>query len=224
MIRQKFDHKAKRVLFVGTSGTGKTELLEKHVRAEKARIKFIFDHQGEIADRWGLPACVDVEGFYRGLAIGGWVCFDPVKICQEVTGREKDGTPIRLGLFRSCELVMQIFFECSQQIGGRKILVFDEIQRIYKSTCNPAELQNILETGRRWQIDVFGVSQAPNLIHNSIRAQMRELYSFRLTEDNALKFLSQNGFDETKIRLLPDGKYVWRNTDSGESGEGGTAF
>ena len=45
-----------------------------------------------------------------------------------------------------------------------------------------------------------------------------------MVEKNSLKFCEENGFDSEKIRNLKNGEYVWRNFNTGESGEGGKAF
>jgi len=216
---QKFNHVGARVLVTGVSGTGKTELFWRIVSGEKARVKFIFDHQGEFSPRFGLPATVDMEGYYRGAAIGGTVCFDPLKLANE-----QDGEGERLGIGGAFRVFCELVFAVSEKIKGRKILICDELQKITGTSGNPGEVLNVLETGRRFQLDFFCISQAPNRIHNGIRNQFTRAYSFRQADKNALDYLRDNGFDENVIRGLPNGKYVWRDFQSGEAGTGGKAF
>jgi hypothetical protein len=219
------NHRTVKKFYVGMSGTGKSTLFSKHISAEKARLKFVFDHMGDFSEKMGLPSVVDFEGVYKAASIGGWIVFDPIRLASSIIEFKADGTPVRLGKFRALELFAEVVLEICKIIPGRKLFIMDEIQKIVGSTGQePTELLNLLDTGRHFAVDFFGVSIAPNRVHNVIRGAMTEIYSFRMTESNALKFLTDNGFDETKIRTLKNGKYFYRNVDTGETGEGGKAF
>jgi hypothetical protein len=119
-----------------------------------------------------------------------------------------------------CDYVLAV----CQTLNGRKLLACDELQKLISNSREPAELLAVLDTGRRYQLDAFFISQAPNRIHNGVRNQLTYVYTFRQSDANALAYLQENGFDPDAIRNLPKGKYLWRNLDSGESGEGGTPF
>ena len=209
---QKFDHPSKKVLVTGVSGTGKTTLFEKLIRKEKAKWKFIFDHQGEFSARFGKPGAVTISDLCEQTGAGGWVVFDPIQFANE-TGPdgERRGLPGAFAFF--CAFVMCI----SENHAGRKILVCDELQKLVNASRSPDELQTILDTGRRFQLDFYAITQAPNLIHNSIRNQITEIYSFRQCDKNAVVFLTDNGFNENEIRNLPRFKYLWRNLGTGEN-------
>ncbi|MFO1487969.1 MAG: type IV secretion system DNA-binding domain-containing protein [Verrucomicrobiota bacterium] len=217
--KQKYDHPAKRELVTGASGTGKTTFFEKLLRGEKARLKLVFDHQGEFSDRFNLPAVVDFEGLYKAVSIGGWVVFDPIKLINSV-----DSEGRRLGIAGAFDVFCEQVFMFATETPGRKILICDELQKVTDTNKGGDHFLNCLETGRRYELDFMGISQAPNLIHNRVRNQLTKIFAFRLTDVNALRFLKDNSFDDQKIRNLPNGKYVWRNLNSGEAGEGGKAF
>lgn len=219
MTVQKFDHKSAKVLVTGTSGTGKTTLFEKMLRSEKARIKFVFDHQGEFALRFQLPAVVDMEGLYKAASIGGFVVFDPIKLCD---WEDADGE--RVGLEGAFNIFCETIFEMSKVIKGRKIFACDELQKLTGTREVPVEFTTIMDTGRRYQLDVFLISQAPNRIHNAIRNQLTKVFTFRQSDANAITYLEANGFDAEKVRNLPRGKFLWRDLDSGEVGGGGQAI
>jgi hypothetical protein len=208
---QKFDHHSDKRLISGVSGTGKTTLFEALVRKEKAGRKFIYDHQGEFSRRFGVPPVFFPEQMCEATAHGGWVVFDPVEMFP---GKSADGFEF------FCDYVLAV----SAQLNGRKIIGCDELQKLISNRDEPQELLAVLDTGRRYQLDAFFISQAPNRIHNGVRNQLTFVYTFRQSDANALAYLQENGFDPDAIRNLPKGKYLWRNLDSGESGEGGSAF
>jgi len=219
MSVQVFNHPSKKILVTGVSGTGKTTLFEKLIRKEKARWKFVFDHQGEFQARFGHKAALDVETLCEQTAAGGYVIFDPVKFQNEINpgSGERRGLPGAFAFF--CDFV----FAMSENLRGRKILVCDELQKLVTNTKTPDELLCILDTGRRYQLDFFAISQAPNLIHNAIRNQITEIFSFRQNDANAVKYLSDAGFNENQIRNLERFAYLWRNLTTGEDNFGGGA-
>ena len=210
-MNQKFDHRSDKRLITGTSGTGKTTLWAQLLKREPATRKFIYDHQGEFAMRFGVPAIYDLETLIQRTALGGYIVFDPVELFP---GRSDAG----FAFF--CDFV----FSSAQCVGGRKLFCCDELQKLTSNKDEPAELLALLDTGRRFQVDCLFISQAPNRIHNGIRNQLTYVYTFRQSDENAIKYLAQNGFAEDTIRSLPNGKYCWRSFDSGENGEGGKAF
>lgn len=201
---QNFDHISDKRLIVGASGTGKSTLLLKQLKKQKARLKFIYDHQGEYAHKLGIPACYDPEGLCEKTAAGGYVIFDPLKM---FSGKLPEGF---------CFFCDYVWAVCTE-LPGRKILCCDELQKVTdeKSLCE--ELQNILDSGRRFQIDCIFGSQAPNSLHNRVRGQITEVYTFNHWEDNALIYLKANGFDSEQVRNLPIHKYFYKNLRTGQS-------
>jgi len=211
MSVQNFDHRSIKELVTGTSGTGKTTLFESLVRKHKARWKFVFDHQGEFSARFKVPAAMCLEDLIAAVERTGWVCFDPV---EQFRGKSE----------RGFEFFCDFAFAIAETLRGRKVFACDELQKLTTNREACEELLTILDTGRRYQLDFFAISQAPNRIHNAIRNQLTKIYTFRQSDANAVAYLADNGFDAEAIRNLPRGKYLWRNLDTGEAGEGGEAF
>ena len=207
---QAFDHKPLKVLITGSSGTGKTTLWQKLIQADKARTKFVFDHSGEFSHRFGKPPVFDIQGLAQ-CCVGGYVVFDPIRLFP---GRTDEGFAFYT------DFVLQ----AGDVIKGRKLFCCDELQKLTGTRAEPEELLALLDTGRRYQIDVYAISQAPNRIHNGIRNQLTRVYTFRQSDANAVKYLEENGFDADAVRNLARGEYLWRDLDSGESGQGGKAF
>lgn len=208
---QKFDHPADKRLITGTSGTGKTTLFEKMLTGEKARWKFVFDHQGEFSRRFNRPAVFDLDGLELATEKTGWVIFDPVRIFP--------GQPSR-----ALDFFADYVLSVSEQLRGRKIFACDELQKLTGTRREPMDFLALLDTGRRFQVDVIAISQAPNRIHNAIRNQLTRIFTFRQSDANAISYLAENGFDAEAVRALPRGQYLWRNLDTGEAGKGGQAF
>ena len=210
MSVQVFSHPSLKVVLAGASGTGKTTLFEKLLRRHKARLKFVFDHQGEFFQRFGVPACKTAEDLCAAVAAGGWVIYDP---CEMYPGDTEQAF-----LF-FCDFA----FEISKTVKGKKLFACDELQMLVTPSNAPIELRAILQTGRRYQLDFYAITNALNAIHNSIRNQITEIYSFQQTDKNAIAYLQENGFDENKIRNLQGFDYLWRNLRTGENNFGGAA-
>lgn len=205
MTLQKFDHPSWKVLVTGTSGTGKTTLAQKLLKKERAFVKFIYDHQGEFAKRFGAERIDNIDDLIEKTARGGYVCYDPI---EDFTGKAAQGFQF------FCDYV----FNVSTALNGRKILFCDELQKLTDTNCEPEEFLTVCETGRRFQLDILCISQAPNRLHNAIRNQLTMVYTFRQSDKNAINYLADNGFDPEKIRNLSAEKHEWicRNLDTGE--------
>lgn len=211
MSLQKFDHPSDKRLVTGVSGAGKTTLFEKLVRKEKSGRKFVYDHQGEFSRRFNVTPVYWPDDLSAATARGGWIVFDPV---QMFPGKSPGGFEF------FCDYVLAV----SAELNGRKLFCCDELQKLIGNSREPEELLAVLDTGRRYQIDCFFISQAPNRIHNGVRNQLTYVYTFRQSDDTALAYLQENGFDPGAVRNLPKGVFLWRNLDSGESGKGGNPF
>lgn len=206
-MSQKFDHPSHKVLITGTSGTGKTELFWQKVRKERAQWKWVYDHQGEWPGRFGVQSVLTPAALEDKATRKGWVVYDPV---EGFPGRVAEG----FDMF--CEYV----FLFSKGVGGRKLFCVDELQILTDNRTPPQALLTICETGRRYQIDVYAISQAPNRIHNAVRNQFTDVYTFRHSDEAAIKFLTDNGFDGDAVRNLGEHEYLHRNLRTGETVQG----
>lgn len=207
---QNFDHAKRAVLYTGTSGTGKTTAYEKRIRGEKARVKYVFDWEGEYSARFKHPRITDPGELDYKAAQGGYVIFDPCDL---------DG-PMQKHFEGFCEYV----FLASEKIRGTQLFCCDEIQKFVNPDEPPEAFLQLLERGRRREVDIFCIAQAPNRIHNAVRNQFTEVVSFRQTDKNALIFLEDQGMDPEKIRNLKNGQWIAKNIKTGEFSEGGKPF
>jgi molybdopterin-guanine dinucleotide biosynthesis protein len=206
---QKFDHPPKKVLITGGSGSGKTTLAEKLMRAEKARWKFVYDHDGQYSSRFGVEAVSRSGDLDEAVARGGFVCYDPVEDFE-------DDFPKGLQFF--CAYILAQ----SKQLRGRKLFYCDEIDLLTTTTTYPRELVALMQTGRRYEIDCVLIAGQPNKLHNCVRTQLTEVYTFIHTDEPAMKFLSDNGIEEETIRSLGSHGWAYRHLRTGEvKGSGG---
>lgn len=211
-MNQNFDHPSYKVLVTGCSGTGKTTLFERLIRKEKAQWKFIYDHQGEFAARFNVPCVATAAALEEKTLKKGWVVFDPLHEFAERPPTKEGLTGLQQGFEFFCEYV----FLTGQNCAGRKLLCCDELQSLTDNRNPPAPLVKVCEMGQRLQIDVFCISQAPNRIHNSLRNQFTDVYTFRQSDETAIKYLVDNGFDDNEVRNLAKFEYVHRNLRTGE--------
>lgn len=203
MSVQKFDHPSFKVLITGTSGTGKTTLFHHLLKREQASLKFVYDHQGEFGQRFKIPSVSSPDDLVEKTAKFGWVIYDPI---ESWPGKAPQGFDFY------CEYV----FQTAQASKGRKIFACDELQKLTDTSNEPEKFLTLCETGRRFQIDIIAISQAPNRLHNAIRNQLTQVYTFKQTDSNALKFLEENGFDPEAVRALTNHEYLHRDFNTGE--------
>lgn len=200
------DHPACRVGIFGSSGTGKTTFAERYLRGTPAGVRFIFDREGEWSKRLGVPQVGNVVRMPDALRTG-WVLFDPDTMFE---GRHED----------SLEFFADWTLQVCKRIPGRKIFVVDELQLLITGHKIGRHTMTVIQTGRRYGLDFLLISQAPNLIHNSVRGQLTEVVLFRLTDELALEFPESVGISPDRVRALPDYHYISLNTKTGEQREG----
>jgi nicotinamide riboside kinase len=200
---QKFDHPPKKVLITGGSGTGKTTLAEKIMSREKSRLKFIYDHDGQFSSRFGHDLCDSADGLDEQVARGGWVIYDPVKDFE-------DNFSVGLEFFTDYILAQ------SKQLAGRKLFYCDEIDLLTTTQTYPRSVVALMQTGRRYQIDCVLIAGQPNKLHNCIRTQLTEVYTFIHTDEAALKFLTDNSIPEETIRGLGQHGWFYRHLRTGK--------
>ncbi len=206
-----FDWPACRVLIFGTGGSGKTTKLLQLIAKQKAKWVFIFDHKHEFGVKLGQKYCYTEKDIFSAIERGGYVCFDPVEMFP-------GDKPTAFKWF--CDFVYHV----SGHLRGRKLFICDELHRLISTMERPREFLLLVDDGRCFKVDLFCCCQAGNSVHNEVRNQITQAYSFRQSEENAVKFLASNGYNENEIRALQPGEYIWRDFNSGQTEKGGKAF
>ena len=198
-----YGHKAQLVGIFGSQGSGKTTWALRFLANSPAKVRWLFDYEGEFADRLNLTPCRTPEEIAQAIATG-WVCYDPEAMFP-------DDDEAALCFF--CELA----FKYSEAMPGRKIFVVDELQDYITSHRVPRQLRNIVRRGRRRGIDCVFMAQEPNSVHNLIQGQLTEVCCFQTITDNALAFLKEFGFDPAEVAALPEFRWICRNKRGAEA-------
>lgn len=201
-----FDHKPTKVLIVGASGTGKTTFFLRYLTNVRAEYRFLFDQEGELQQRLGLPPALTPTDLGRQIRTG-WILFDPVEMFP---GR----------IVEAWEFFCDWTLWVAGRLDGRKILAVDELQKLvstHSKGIGPA-FAKVLETGRRFRLDFVGVAQQVNLLHNRIRTQLTELVCFHLPDRTARAWVADAGIEG--IERLSAGEYVARNLRTGKVATG----
>lgn len=198
-----WDHKRNHVGIFGGSGTGKTTYTLRYITTAESECVFIFDAEGEFAERLALNPALTPAGIDLAIPTG-WVCFDP-------------HTMFPGDLENALEFFCKVVLEFSKEHGGRKFFVVDELGQYISGSKIPKPLKTIVQTGRRYGIDCVFMGQQPNELHNTVRTQLSEVVCFRLCDDNALEFPIKRGFKENELRNLPDHHWICRDDKGNEA-------
>lgn len=191
----------------GVSGTGKTTFFVNLLKKEKARWKFVYDHQGELGQRLGVKPVFDLESLCKATERGGIVCFDPSSMFPE---------DFQKGAVFFFDYVLKI----SETFKGRKLIICDEWQEMFFRE-HPPEVATVFNIGRRLEIDIYFICQSPNQLHPLCRNQITEVWTFRQGDENATEFLEKQGLDREKILSLPEFHWLYKNCRTGATDSGG---
>jgi hypothetical protein len=195
------DHPAYRLGIFGASGSGKTTFALKVLANLPAKLRFVFDPEGEFSHRLGLPLCQTFAELDAAVSTG-WVCFDPFGEFEEPDE----------GLRFFCRWA----FELCETLPGRKVLMIDELQEHIDGHKIPPELSSLVWRGRRRGLDSIFIGQSPNLLNNRVRLQLTEVVCFQLTDERALEFPAVFGFNVDELKTLPQFRYVCRTKRGAE--------
>lgn len=182
------------VLLGGQSGSGKTSFALKLLCNTTAPYKFIWDPDGQISNRLGMPSAQTEEELECSIE-SGWIIFDPNVMFP---GRHPEGFAWFVGwVFQVCGV-----------LDGRKWLLVDEVWRYCDPHKIPRELAECVQTGRVRGLSCVFATQRPNKVNESILNEVTECVAFRLQGANALKTLQELGVNPVVVSGLEPGQFV----------------
>jgi hypothetical protein len=203
--------KASHVLVAGRSGMGKTTYGERYLIGAHHKRVFIFDHQGEFAERLHVLPIFRFEDIRRRGETETILCYD---YSREARGQLLEAfDAFCTEVFDICEFHLE-------PRGFDGLIVCDEIQKCIGDQSPPQSVKNIVQTGRRFGVDSLFLSQQPNRIHNEMREQVTELVLFSLQDENSLKFAKNMGKNVEEVQALKEHEYLWYNLHTGEERRG----
>lgn len=198
-----FDHRPVCVLVTGKKGSGKTTYWLGRMSRHRARYRFVFDPMREVSRKLGWPLCIDKRQMTAAVIAGRPVCFDSSPLFP---GDRREG----LAFFsRFC-------FNICRELRGVKVFAVDELQSVQAPGPYgvPPGLKEIMDEGRREEIDVFFAAQRPNEVNDDIRGHVTEFVTFKHDDPLPLAWLAARGFDPESVRSLPTpGFYIARSDD-----------
>jgi len=206
-----YNHPAYRTCHLGTSGIGKTTDFLKRFKEQSAKKRFIFDHKREFSLKLGKPVCTTAAQLVHAVGHSEYILFDSAEMYP--ADRQAG-----FAFFADFTLAM------AHSTRGRIIFVADELQQVAGPHDDCQEIISLLDDGRCLQVDAMLIAQSPNGINTRVRNQLTEFYCFRQADENAIKFLSDNGISESSIRSLRPGEFIWKNVNTGLVAKGGDAF
>ena len=183
-------------LVVGQSGSGKTTFALRYLVNCQAAVRFVWDADGQLSDRLGLPAAETLEECALSLA-SGWVVFQPRRHAAEEFPRVFDAWA-------------RWVWETSGRLRGRKVLLVDEVWRYCTPSTIPGGLSECVLTGRVRELDCLFCTQHPNKLHGTLTGETTEAVSFCLTQDLNLRPMISLGHDPEELRRLVKGEWVSR--------------
>lgn len=196
-------------VIAGVGQSGKTTFGNRLLANGDFTTRFIFDPENEAAERFGLAPTRSEFDLVSHL-FRGWVLFDP---------EELFGSNYETAFEFFCEWV----FAKAAQLPGAKILMVDEVWKLCPNRTIPAELANIVRTGRKRGLASVFLTQTPNELPGVILNEVTEFVAFRLQSEAALALAERRGFNRDELASLANLNFISR-TDLGGERRGAPTF
>jgi energy-coupling factor transporter ATP-binding protein EcfA2 len=185
-----WNHQARKILITGKSGSGKTTLWLSMLEKWRAGYKFVFDPELETSRKLGWKYSNSPASMVQAVKLRLPVVFYPSDMFP-------GNRPAAFDFF--CRWVYGV----SCVLQGHKLLAVDEVWKyVPPRRPVPQSFQEILDDGRKQEIDLLLVSQRPNRTHDAIRAVLTETVTFHHHERLPLAWLEEDGFDPEAVKRL----------------------
>jgi hypothetical protein len=194
-----WNHKARKILITGKSGSGKTTLWLDLLKRWPAHYRFIYDADREVSRKCRWRASATVAELKAQLLARQPVVFDPARMFA---------ADFEAGFAFFCRWLLNV----SRCLNGPKVFAVDEVWRYAPSGSGlPPAFQEILNVGRREEIDLLFIAQRANKVHDGIRAQLTEIITFQHSDRLPLEWLAED-FDPDAVKALKyPGGYLKRS-------------
>jgi hypothetical protein len=200
-VSLQFFAKKRCTIVLGSSGSGKTTFVLRYLVADKLRVRWIFDAEGELSHRLQIPAVTSLEEIPFAME-DGFVIFDPHPLFP---GKMEE----------AFEWFCATVFKFSEENPSRNSFFIDEAWKYLPPNKVSQPLRDCIQTGRRRGIEMIFAAQQPNRLNEVITNECTELVCFRLQGENALARVESLGANPSIISNLPLGSYIARNCETG---------
>lgn len=196
------DTKRTVIVCAGCGNSGKTTFALRLLVNGNYSVRFVFDPDGEAAQRFGLTPTRTLFDLAAHL-LRGFVLFDPETLF---------GADYESGFKFFCEWV----YEKCAALPGHKILYVDEVWKLCPNRTIPDELANCVRTSRKRGLATMFSTQTPNELPGVILNEVTEFVAFRLQSEPALALAEKRGFIREQVAALPDLHFISRTDRGGE--------
>ncbi len=187
----------------GAGESGKTTFALRYLlNSKNVSCRFVFDPDGEFAERLKLPPAATPYAMEVAVR-SGWLLFDP----SELYGGDTEAA-----LAGFCEIALAM----SAALPGRKLFVVDEVWRHCSPRSVPDELLAVVKTGRKVSLQSVFITQEPRELNETLLAEGTEFVCFKLQGLNSLGRLADYGMPmQEALPNLVKGQFVAWNKNSG---------
>lgn len=196
-------------LFYGMTESGKTFLAKKSVTNFQRSV--VFDFTGKI----DIPGAFIVADFSPQAM---------VKLFERFKERTKFTIIFRPGRVKDVEPFFNKVVVFSLALGrqairmglsDRLILLVDEADFVCSPQYQSSQLKELVNVGRHDLVDSWFIARIPQRLHTDARANASRVFSFRLVDDSALKYIKSAIGKKAaeKIRSLEKYSFLaWKDT------------
>jgi hypothetical protein len=189
-------------LVAGRSGTGKTTFCLRYlVNASHLRGRWIWDADGQISARLGLPAASTAEDLEASME-DGWSIFDPNVLFP---GRHAEGFSWFAGWA----------YGAAARTSGPSCLLVDEVWRYCSPHAIPQPLAECIQTGRVRGLSCMFATQRPNKLNGSVLNEVTECVGFRLQDRLALSVVAECGLPASEVSCMAPGSWLSVSCETG---------
>ena len=194
-------------LVTGRSGTGKTTFCLRYlVNASQLRGRWIWDADGQISARLGLPAASTADELEASLE-DGWSIYDPNSMWP---GRHGEG----FAWFSAWA------YAAAARTAGPSVLLVDEVWRYCTPHAIPQPLAECIQTGRVRGLSCMFATQRPNKLNGAVVNEVTECVAFRLQDRMGLAIVEECGLPASEVSALVPGSWLAVSCETGARSSG----
>ncbi len=194
-----YRHKPLKRIYCGSGGGGKTTKCIADMLAADYDFVFVFDDDGQFAERIPAYPSTTREECVRAIANGS-VCFNPGEMFEDA----EDGF----------KWFSEWAFNFSCQVPGRKLLVFDELQVYldpHPGNWRKNPFAKVCGKGRWRGLDIFCIAPTLNELNPKFRGQLTEIVAFYAEDAAFAQHVVSKGIPLAELQSLKDGEFLhWK--------------